>query len=971
MRSCLIVGLLVTLALPAHAQVLSLLKHQDFEEDRLEWTKWPEDTGTTMGLDATVAQHGRQSLRVTATRTNDRLFACAPTALFEGGALYRITVHIRRDGRVSANAIGFRINWRAGEGEIKDRSTPASVSERRLGDWTARIGYVLASKIEPHAQFMLSVENAVGTVWFDNIIIEKIGDPSSLPVDLWTNQMMGVETGSGPLARYRGHQEARDRVYQMGEKYNALVFANGLLERDLRDLQRCLGYAGREPDKTLADTFTACDEQLNAAYLAYIKAFRSQEDADWDAFGALGDRVKTSHGLLKSALDRNLAALRPAQPVTLPPHLGRQPQSVKPFEPNGRMNRLLLGCWSPTEFSDWEKPLDLEFHSSAPGAPKVHTETEVDFSNITKACDDLEKLGYKGTFGYLEFGIHQSMYAPQWLVDKHKDETDFFRVSQDGLKGQSQGNSRSLNYFHPAVRAYVKDYLTQYATFCKNEPRVLFYETSQEAYPYFTVDGKARQTGYGPHAEAAFRKWLADKYRTIAALNQAWGSSYAGFDTITPPPDAYLGRKEVTPLVAEFEAFRDDSYTGYLKLIYDSLKAADPAKPVVARHSSLLHLINGARLFETCDVLSFHRGAPQMDMGSVYLNSLNRFHKRGLGYMEDFWGLQEEAGRSDDERAQRRGLEKHVARTLTWGRTLQLKWYSYTTGAYIFDYRGNWFNPQWDLTTVRYCTPGLAVAKQQMEKLDWVLTHSEIVPSQALVLQPSASMRNERDISSYATMLDLHGALYQKGVLYELLPEEYFEDGRAKFGDFKVVILPNVKYLSADLQRKLVAFLRQGTLLIFVGQVPVRDELGRPCRVLADALGKEAESGVLFRGMRSFEAQGGHCQVIPDLAGVTDYMDLPKMVWSYAVPAAAGYYLTENVLRVTEEGDRYLFSLNPNVDRAVTNTVQIRGEVKRAVDVTAPGGFPVPVTTQNGRSAVKLRLGPGETAVIWLGKPGG
>lgn len=97
-------------------------------------------------------------------------------------------------------------------------------------------------------------------------------------------------------------------------------------------------------------------------------------------------------------------------------------------------------------------------------------------------------------------------------------------------------------------------------------------------------------------------------------------------------------------------------------------------------------------------------------------------------------------------------------------------------------------------------------------------------------------------------------------------------------------------------------------------------------------------------------------------------MDLPKMVQAYASYPATGYYLTENVLRVTEEGDRYLFCLNRDVEHAVEDAVQIRGAVRAAVDVTAPEGFPVPVKTTRDVSEVRVKLGPGETAVIWLGK---
>ena len=88
---------------------------------------------------------------------------------------------------------------------------------------------------------------------------------------------------------------------------------------------------------------------------------------------------------------------------------------------------------------------------------------------------------------------------------------------------------------------------------------------------------------------ADFHAWLAEQYGDLGTLNAAWGTTYDAITAIQQPPDRYAtpGR-EITPLVAEFERFREDSYIDYLKLIYDSIKSGDPSKPVASRHSSLL-----------------------------------------------------------------------------------------------------------------------------------------------------------------------------------------------------------------------------------------------------------------------------------------------------------------------------------------------------------------------------------------------
>jgi hypothetical protein len=790
-----------------------------------------------------------------------------------------------------------------------------------------------------------------------------------------------VETGSAPAGRFARHKESNDAVYQRARRYNRLLMDSALVEGRLRDVERCFAYTGRPAPAGLREQLDEAEHALNATHAAYGDAFRAGEDAEGAAFDAQADELQRKLAALRQAVAEAAQAVRP-EAVELPGRLGRQARDVQALEAEGRMNRLLFGCWSPTAWSEFEQPFELEFHSSAPGSPRVHTEDEIDLGNITEACDRLQELGYAGTFGYLMFGIHDTMYAPQWLLDAHRDEPDFFHVSWDGLKGRSSGSRHSLNYFHPAVRAFIREYLRQYAEFCRDEPRVLFHETSQEAYMDFSTEQGRRESGYGPHALSHFRSYLQRKYETIAALNEAWGAGYASLEEIEPPPDPHVEpRPEVTPLVAEFEAFRDEGYIGYLKLIYDSLKAGDPDKPVVARHSSLLSGINGARIFETCDVLCYHNRAPRMQLLNVYLSSLNRFHHKGLGYMEDFWGVQEERDRVEDERAQRRGLEKHIARQCIWGRTLQMKWYAYTSGSYIFTYNGNWFDPRYDVTTMRYCAPALAVAKRKMERLDWVLTHSEIAPSKTAVLQPSATMRNERpDTEAYATIQTLHELLYPNGILYELVPEEYFEDGRAQLSDFGVVILPRARYLSQRLQDMLAAHTLGGGMLVAVGAPGTEDELGRPSGRLIEALRAEAagwapveqvwaaaEGALPAVVTRCGEGRVVACQGALGGVHAAATEQLLGMIVEAAPRAAwAEGKAFEVVLRVAEDGGRYLFLLNPSVDEARTDTVRVEDGCKRAVDVAIEGGFPVTVQAVEGGAALDVRLGPGECAVLHL-----
>ncbi|HOM83422.1 MAG TPA: beta-galactosidase [Armatimonadota bacterium] len=985
MRYFLLIGLLM-IGGAARSAPLTLLPNQDFEDAQLGWSLWPTESQSRLEIDREVVRNGRQSLRVTAVRSSDRAFAVIATPNFEHEVVYRISVAIRKDASVPDSAISYAINYRGGDNNaILQRARPTQLRRVPEGEWVRWSGLFMTPKGVREWQFLLGVEYAVGRVWFDDIRIERLGPASELNPDVWTNLTVGVEIGSGPLQRFTKHKEENNTIYRMSKRYNDLLLRSAFAEAELRELERCLHYAGKPGPARARRLFEATEARLNEAFLAYGTAFRSGKEGEWAAFEKSAAALEKALADLEAGVAREKAEVRPAKPPALPKWLGRQSRDIAPIRPDGRMNRLLFGVWSPTAFAEYERPFDLEFHSSAPGAPKVHTETEIDFSNITAACDSLEAQGYPSTFSYLMFGIHEYLYAPKWLVEKYRDEPDFFKVSWDGLKGGSRGNEHSLNWFHPAVREYIRDYLTRYATFCKNEPRILFHEVAQEAYPDFTTSKGRRETGYGPHAVQAFRAYLKARYPSIEALNRAWGTKYAGFDSIEPPPDAYAQRgREATPLVAEFEAFRDDAYIDYLKLIYDSLKAGDPNKPVVARHSGLLSAINGARIFETCDVLSYHRGAPQMQLMNLYLNSLNRYHRRGLGYMEDFWGLQDP--RADDEVVQRRSLERHIAEECIWGRSLQMKWYSYTTGAYIFTYNGNWMNPRYDVTTMRYCAPALAVAKQKMEKLDWALTHSEIPPQRVLVLQPSASMRNERpEQGVFAEILGIHRLLYGNGILYELLPEEYFLNGRARLAEFDVVILPKARYLAADLQQALAKYVRDGGLLIACGEPGTHDELARPSGTLVRAVREASQQADWAKVEAAWQAAGpaapetpmaiarcgqGEWVACASMAGVAVENGgkallerITRRTKREAWPVAGRLIV---VPRVTEDGGRTLFLLNPDLDAPVEEQVRVARAANRAVDLTVDGGYPIALKRDGEGVSFTVRLGPGESTAVWL-----
>ncbi|MBM4081268.1 MAG: hypothetical protein FJ278_16310, partial [Planctomycetes bacterium] len=511
--------------------------------------------------------------------------------------------------------------------------------------------------------------------------------------------------------------------------------------------------------------------------------------------------------------------------------------------------------------------------------------------------------------------------------------------------------------------------------------------------PYFACEVGVRSTGYNPSALPDFHAWLKGRYKDISDLNRQWKATYARFEDIQPPQDLCLAGewKRPHPLGYEFQSWREDRHVAWLKLIYDAFKKADPAKPVLADHSGVLRSVDGSRLFDTCDILSVHMRSPHFMLASIYTYSMNRFARKQLGQYECFWGCQEDLPRIAEEKAQRCAMMKYLYRLTIWGRHLQIWWYAYTSADYLLSYNGNWFNPVYDLTTLRYCAAALPVGKAKVKRLEDVFLNSSIAPSRVVMIQPNTSMLYQRYAQgeSFLEMLELHELLFARNDLYELIPETYFGDGRAKLDDFDVVILPYALYLPDRLSEQLRGWVEKGGLLIATGPFGLYDKSGFDKRDLwAAAFGSDVPTrltdakqtdwqwSVEGKSGDLLEAPLGKGKVMATLRSLRnrDFKDkaASRLVEALEAKARRAARCASNDFEMTVHeargGARYLCVLNRNVDKAVADTVTLSGEFKRGLDLDAPGGFPLAFKAANGETSFTLCLEPAEFTLIALEK---
>lgn len=82
---------------------------------------------------------------------------------------------------------------------------------------------------------------------------------------------------------------------------------------------------------------------------------------------------------------------------------------------------------------------------------------------------------------------------------------------------------------------------------------------------------------YEPAARTAFRRWLRQRYGTLARLNAAWGTAFADWPSVEPPIVRPTGRKpDLSARSCDWIAFREESIAAKVAGLLDAVRRGDP-----------------------------------------------------------------------------------------------------------------------------------------------------------------------------------------------------------------------------------------------------------------------------------------------------------------------------------------------------------------------------------------------------------
>jgi beta-galactosidase len=192
-------------------------------------------------------------------------------------------------------------------------------------------------------------------------------------------------------------------------------------------------------------------------------------------------------------------------------------------------------------------------------------EGEYDFGWLDEVLDTLDAAGIK-------VGLATATAAPPaWLVRKHPE---VLPVTAEGTVLE-RGSRRHYSPSSAVYRRYAAGITRKLAERYKDHPALALWHVDNEL-------GCHVSEFYGEEDAAAFRRWLEQRYDSIEALNEAWGTAfwsqhYASFEEIIPPRAAPTTLNPTQRL--DFQRFSSWALMDYYRSLLAVIREVTPDIP--------------------------------------------------------------------------------------------------------------------------------------------------------------------------------------------------------------------------------------------------------------------------------------------------------------------------------------------------------------------------------------------------------
>ena len=225
---------------------------------------------------------------------------------------------------------------------------------------------------------------------------------------------------------------------------------------------------------------------------------------------------------------------------------------------------------------------------------------------------------------------------PAWLYAKYPD---IAAMDESGVRYRF-GSRRNYCLHNPHFLAATRAIVRALAEHYKDNPAVLGWQIDNEV---------GDPDCYDPLCLRAFQDWCRAKYKTLDALNRAWGTvfwghTYSAWSEVPMPWNTLFGAHNPS-LALDYNRFFSDSTRDYVKLQADILREISPDRAITTNEMGMFDHIDYSELNRVIDFVAWDNYPMiRQEPDNFYSTGLSHDLMRGSKNQQAYMVMEQEGG---------------------------------------------------------------------------------------------------------------------------------------------------------------------------------------------------------------------------------------------------------------------------------------------------------------------------------------
>jgi beta-galactosidase len=438
-------------------------------------------------------------------------------------------------------------------------------------------------------------------------------------------------------------------------------------------------------------------------------------------------------------------------------------------------------------------------------------EGQFDFGWLDRALKVLNAHGIKAVLGT------PTASPPAWLYAKYPAVA---AMDENGVRYR-YGSRRNYCLHSANFLAATRRIVTAMAEHYKNHPGVLGWQIDNELGDPICYDASCR---------GAFQRWCRATYKTLAALNKAWGTIFWGHTYLVwseiPLPWNTLGKAYNPSLALDHRRFHSAATHDYLKLQVDILRQISPAKAITHNDMGMYDGVDYSVLNQPLDFVAWDN-YPMFgeDYANYFGVSLAHDLMRGSKNQQNFMIMEQQGGLPGWNvfwgRQAAPGLYRVWAYQAVAHGADGVCYFRWRTSRYGTEQYWQGILDQDSYPNARY--EAVSQTGKELQQVTDLLRDSKVVAPVALLVSPDSRwafhIQPLGEKFNYNQQLHLYYDAFRRlGINVDVLFPQ------SDFTSYKIIVAPALFVVDKALTEKLTNYVKDGGTLILGFRSGVKDE---------------------------------------------------------------------------------------------------------------------------------------------------